>query len=134
MNALMLVRHFAESLGWHGIEQTEIVLTPEAAGGLPAGTVVTCWSATDLRFFIQINQKTSGEFGKYNVSVVAERYNIGPMDFVACEFETAAEAESEAQRLSPLFARRNFRDPRWRRRYLEEHPEKLLRPKKRRRG
>jgi hypothetical protein len=40
---------------------------------------VTCWSTADLRFFIQINQKTPGEFGRYNVSVVAERYDIGPI-------------------------------------------------------
>ncbi len=134
MNPSMLIRRFAASLGWHGIERTDIVLTPETAGGLPAGTVVTCWSTTDLKFFIQINQKTPREFGRYNVSVVAERYNIGPMDFVTCEFDNVEEAQREAERLFPLFARKNFRDPCWQRAYLEEHPERLLRPEKNWRG
>jgi hypothetical protein len=129
-----LVRHFAASLGWHGLTRTDLVLTPDIRGSVAAGTVVTCWSTSDLRFFIQINQKVPGRFGKYNVSVVGERYDIGPMDFDTCEFQTADEARSEAARLAPLFARKNFHDPSWRRRYLEEHPEKLLRSKKNWRG
>jgi hypothetical protein len=56
------------------------------------------------------------------------------MDFVACTFETSDAADAEAQRVSPLFARSNFRDKRWRRRYLEQHPEKLLHAKKKWRG
>ena len=130
----VLVRHFAASLGWYGLTRTDLVLTPDICGSVPAGTVVTCSSTSDMKFFIQINQTVPGEFGKYNVSVVAERYDIRPMDFGTCEFETTDEAGSEAERLAPLFARKNFRDPRWRRRYLEEHPEKLLRPKKNWRG
>ncbi len=134
MNPSTLVHSFAASLGWHGIERTDITLTPDICGSVPAGTVVTCWSTNDLRFFIQINQKAPGQFGEYNVSIVPERYNIGPMDFTTCRFETSDEANSEARRLSPLFARANFRDKRWRRRYLEQHAKNLLRPKKKWRG
>jgi hypothetical protein len=133
-NASTLVNRFAASLGWYGIERTDITLTPDICGNVPAGTVVTCWSTNDLKFFIQINQRTPGRFGAYHVSVVAERYNIAPMNFVPCSFETTDEADTEAQRLSALFARTNFRDKRWRRRYLEQHPRKLLRPKKKWRG
>lgn len=110
------------------------MLTPDICGSVPAGTVVTCWSTNDLRFFVQINQMTPGRFGVYNVSVVAERYNIAPLDFASCRFETADEADTEAQRLWPQFARTNFRDKRWRRRYLEQYPGKLLHPKKKWRG
>jgi len=133
-NASTLVHRFAASLGWYGIDRTDTTLTSDICGNVPAGTVLTCWSTNDLRFFIQINQTTPGQFGVYNVSVVAERYNIAPMDFVACEFESTDEADGEAQRLSPLFARSNFRDKRWRRQYLEQHPRKLLHPKKKWRG
>ena len=134
MNPSNLVRCFAESLGWRGIERTDITLTPDNCGTLAAGTVGTCWSTNDLKLFIQINQTTFGQFGEYNVSVVAERYNIGPMEFSVCKFKNNSEANSEAQRLSPLFARKNFRDKRWRRRYLELNPGKLLRQNKKWRG
>lgn len=133
-NPSLLIHHFAAALGWHGIERTDITLSAEICGNVPAGTVVTCWSTNDLRFFIQINQTAPGRFGAYNVSVIAERYNIAPLDFASCEFKTIEEAHAEAQRLSPLFARTNFRDKRWRRRYLEEFPQKLLHRKKKWRG
>jgi hypothetical protein len=128
------VRRFAAELGWRGIERTDIRLTRDICGSLPEGTVVTCWCTNDLWFFIQINQKVPGQFGVYNVSVVAERYNIGPMGFEMCQFATDDEAAKEARRLAPLFARTNFRDTKWRRRYLEQHPEKLLGRKKKWRG
>jgi hypothetical protein len=125
---------FAASLGWRGIEQNDIRLTRETCFSLPVGMVITCWSTRDLKFFIQINQAVSGQFGVYNVSVVAERYGIGPMDFAPCRFSTSEGAVSEARRLAPLFARANFRDKIWRRRYLEQHPQKLLHPNKKWRG
>ena len=134
VNASILVHRFALALGWRGIERTEFTLKAGINDRVLAGTVVTCWSTNDHRFFIQINQTTPGQFGEYNVSVVAERYNIGPMGFSVCRFETADEADSEAQRLSRLFAKTNFRDKRWRRRFLEQHPTKLLHPKKKWRG
>ena len=130
----MLVQHFAASLGWRGIERSDVTITPDSRGNVSVGTVVTCWSTNDLKFFIQINQATPGQFGVYNVSVVAERYHVGPMDFVTCNFQTVEEAHSEAQRLSPLFARANFRDKRRLRRYLEQHPDKLLPGRKKWRG
>jgi hypothetical protein len=134
MDATDLVRRFAAELGGNGLERTDIRLTRDICGSLPVGTIVTSWSTRNLRFFIQINQAVSGEFAAYNVSVVAERYSIAPMGFTTCRFKTADEAASEARRLAPRFARTNFRDGRWRRRYLEHHPEKLLHPKKKWRG
>ena len=134
MNAFRLVSRFAALLGWNGIEQSKITLTPEDHGNLPVGLIVTCWSTNDLKFFLQINQKTCGQFGEYKVSVVAERYNIRPMEFVECEFNNNDEVHREAQRLAPLFARKNFRNQQWRRQYLERHPEKLWRVRKKRRG
>ncbi len=128
------VRRFAVELGWRGIERTDIRLTSATCLGLPVGTLVTCWSTSNLKFFIEVNQTVPGRFGGYRVSVVAEKYHIGPMDFEMCAFESEDEAVGEARRLAPLFARRNFRDKEWLRRYLERHPEKLLRSKKKWRG
>jgi hypothetical protein len=119
-----LVHRFAASLSWSGIERTDIRLTQDICGSVPGGTVVAFWSTNDMKLFIQINQEIAGRFGVYRVSVVAERCGIAPMDFVSCAFETTDDADTEAKRLSPLFARTNFRDNRWRRRYLEQHPKK----------
>ena len=132
--ATNLVLHFAANLGWRRLERTDITLTREICGDIPEGTIDTCWSTCDLKFFIQINQAVPGQFGAYNVSVVAERYDIRPMGFATCRFNTAGEAVREAQRLAPLYAKRNFRDKRWRRQYLERHPEKLWHRKKKWRG
>jgi len=131
MDPTVLVRRFAAELGWNGIDRADATLTADNRGDVPVGTVVTCWSTSDVKFFIQINQLVLGEFGEYNVSVVAERYDIGPMDFESCKFDSREEAVDEALRLAPRFARANFRDRTWRRRYLEQNPEKLFRPKKR---
>jgi len=134
MDATALVLRFAADLGWRGLARTDIRLTPECCGSYPVGTIVTSWSTKHLKFFIQINQAIPGESGAYKVSVVAERYDIGPMAFVTCRFATRDEATDEARRLTSLFARDNFRNKGWRRRYLEQHPEKLLRQKKKWRG
>ena len=134
MDPTILVRRFAAGLGWNGIERTDITLTPKTCDNLPVGTIITDWTTSNLIFFIQINQWSPGRFGTYNVSVVAERYGIAPVDFTVCAFETAEEADKESQRLAPLLARKNFKDKKWRRRYLEQHPQKLFRSKKKRRG
>jgi hypothetical protein len=134
MTPFQLIRRFAGELGWRGIEQTDITLTSDICGDLPCGTVMTCFSTTDIDFFIQINQATAGIFGKYKVSVVAERYGIRPMEFQTCRIGSIDDAVKEAKRLNPLFARRNFRDPTWRRAYLTLHPEKFWRGRKKWRG
>lgn len=130
MDPSILVSRFAAELGWRGITRTDITLTADNHGNLPIGTVVTCFSTNDIRFFIQINQAVTGQFGKYNVSVAAERYNIRSMNFEVCEFDSIAGSIAEASRLAPLFARSNFKNPKWRRQYLEQNPTRLLRKKK----
>jgi hypothetical protein len=132
MDPEALVARFASELGWHGLKRTEVRFSPATHGALPVGTVVTCFTTTDPKFFIQINQQEAGVFGQYSVSVVAERYGIRPTDFVTCEFNSNGGAISEAERLSPMFARANFKNPKWRRQFLEQNPTKLLRKNKRR--
>lgn len=134
MNPSILVSRFALELGWRGLERTDITPPADMRGSLPVGAVVTCFSTTDLKFFIQINQRVAGKFGAYNVSVVAERYDIGPIDFEKCDFDSISSAVREASRLSSVFVRANFKNPRWRREYLEENPEKLLARRKKWRG
>jgi hypothetical protein len=133
-NLFRLVCRFAGELGWHGLVQTDLMLTPDNCGDFPPGVVVTCFSTSHLRFFIQINQAVAGEFGQYKVSVVAERYDIRPLDPEPCTIRSFEDAIRESRRLYLQFGRANFRKPEWRRRYLEQHPHKLWRKKKKRRG
>jgi hypothetical protein len=130
----LLVRQFAQELGWKGLERTDFTLYPGEIASYPNGVVGTGWTTTHLKFFVQINQETLGSFGEYAIAVCAERFDISQLDFVQCSFTTIEQAIAEARRLAPQFARANFRDSKWRRRYLEEHPERLTRPKKKWRG
>lgn len=130
----LLVRQFAQELGWKGLERTDFTLYPGEKESYPNGVVGTCWTTTHLKFFVQVGQETLGVFGAYTINVCAERFDISRLDFVPCTFTTFEQASVEARRLAPQFARANFRDPKWRRRYLEEHPERLTRPKKKWRG
>lgn len=98
--AILDGRRFAALLGWHGLDETQFKLTPHDCGTLPVGTLVTCWSTSHLNFFIQINQLQTGKFGEYNVSVVADRYDIAYVPFEPCRFESDDEAQAEAQRLA----------------------------------
>jgi hypothetical protein len=130
MDACVLVRRFASELGWRGLERTDITLTPDICSRVQVATVFTCFSTTDSRFFIQINQHIPGRFGLYDVSIVAERYGIRPTDFVKCELASIGDAISESVRLSPMLARVNFKNRKWRRQFLERNPSKIVRNKK----
>jgi hypothetical protein len=120
------VQRFASELGWHGVVETEIPMTSEICGNLPVGTIVTCFTTTHVKHFLQVNQSTPGEFGKYRVAVAAERYNVRSTGFQACEFESIDQAVSEARRLRPLLERSRFRYARQRRQFLEQQPDELL--------
>ena len=125
-----LVKRFAAALGWNGIQGYNIILDETNCGTSSPGTTVTGWSTTDLKHFIQINQSRTGSFGQYNVSVVAERFHIGPMPFQKCSFHNYPEADGEANRLSATFHRKNFYKKSWRREFLQQHPELLFGRKK----
>jgi hypothetical protein len=126
-----LVTRFASELGWHGLKRTDVCLSPATCGTLPVSTVVTCFTTTDPKFFIQINQQEAGVFGQYSVSVVAERYGMRPTDFANCRFESDAAAISEARRLFAMCARSNFKSPTWRRQFIAQNPSKLRRKNRR---
>ncbi len=101
MDPAILVSRFAAELGWRGLRRHEITLTAEIAfGEYPAGAVVTGFQTTDQKFFIVINKQGFGQFGKYVVDVVAERYDIRYHGFEACEFNSIASATLEMIRLS----------------------------------
>jgi len=130
MESLQFVSRFAAELGWHGLRKFAFTLTEGNCGSLPIGTIVTGFTTTDLKFNHQINHCLAGQFGEYGVTVVADRYHILPHEHTKCVMNTIDEAIQEAARLSALFARANFKNPHWRRRYLEQYPTNLMRKQK----
>ena len=134
MNVFKSVERFASVLGWHGIVESSIRLTDSNCGRFDPGTEVTCWSTTDLGFFIQINQSVPGQFNRYRASVAAHRYGIAPIPFQECEFTTPVEAQREGVRLSQILSRAQFKRSEWRRTFLTANPGVLLRSTKKWRG
>lgn len=127
-----LVKLFAAGLGWRGLRPISFTIREGEDRFTPIGTVVTCFTTPDIKFFIQINQAAPGTFGRYRASVVAHRYDICFTDFYECAFESTEQAEGEAARLFSRLGRVNFKDPSWRRDYLERQPRKRWKKRKRR--
>jgi len=132
MDTLSLVKLFAARLGWRGLRPYSFTIREGEDRFAPIGTVVTYFTTTDIKFFIQINQATPGTFGRYRASVVAHRYDICFTDFYECNFESSEQAASESARLFSRLGRANFKDPSWRRDFLELQPRKRWKKRKRR--
>ncbi|TWT77463.1 hypothetical protein Pla123a_21240 [Posidoniimonas polymericola] len=128
-----LVEHFAAQLGWRGLQRCSFTLTPDIAGSFPVGTVCTNWTTTHIRFNLQVNH-LSTEPDNYRAAVVAESRLIGHTWHERATFTTLEQAAAEAQRLRGHCARQNFRDPKWVRRFLEQHPDRLYQRRKHWRG
>jgi hypothetical protein len=117
---LASLRAVAASWGWHGLE-----LWQEA---LADGLVVTWYSTSDPKFFLQINEHPIGQAETYAVAVYAYRYGIctGWHRFRLGD-------DSEIALLGPWLRRRQFKDRRSRRDFQLRHPEcRIRRPTPRR--
>lgn len=118
------IRIFAAALGWHGLRPYCFTIEVSLSHEWPLGEICTSFTTPDVKFNLQINQAVPERFGKYRASVVAHRYDIRHVDFFDCAFDTIDSAKSEAARLFAHLARSNFKNPRWRRGYLEHHPDR----------
>lgn len=111
---LASLRAVAASWGWHGLELWQDV----SADGL----VVTWYSTTDPKFFLQINEHPIGQAETYAAAVYADRYGI-------CtgwhRFRLGDDAGIAS--LGRWLRRQQFKDRRWRREFQLRHPECCIR-------
>ena len=119
---LAALRAVAASLGWHGLELWQRVFDD--------GLVVTWYSTSDRKFFLQINEHPIGQVETYAAAVYADRYGIctGWHRFRLGDGATTAA-------LASWLRRPQFKDRRWRREFQLQHPECCLRrptPRRRR--
>lgn len=107
---LSRLRSLAAALGWRGLEMRQHTRED--------GRVVTWYSTTDSKFFLQINEHPCFQTETYAAAVYAERYGI--CTGWHCFELDDAEAVSA---LAPWLNRRQFRDRVWRREFKRRHPE-----------
>ncbi len=131
MTPASLVQLFAAHLGWKSLLVEQLFLTPEIAPAIEAPVMITYWCSTDINYNIQISQREHGVFGKYQVVVVADRYRITSTGHVGADFTTEAGAMAEAARLATKFHRKNFRNPAWRKKFIQNNPMRILSNKRR---
>mgnify|MGYP001135443038 FL=1 len=111
---LASLRAVAASWGWHGLELWQHALAD--------GLVVTWYSTSDRKFFLQINEHPVGQAETYAAAVYADRYGI-------CTgwhgFRLGDDAGIAS--LGRWLRRDQFKDRRWRREFQLRHPECCLR-------
>lgn len=99
----------ASALGWRGLDMWQ-----HASGG----DVVTWYTTSDRKFFIQINEHPPGQTNTYAACVYADRYGI------CTGWHTFTLADTDAvDFLLPWLRRRAFKDRNWRRDFCRRHPE-----------
>ena len=110
---LAALRAVAASLGWRGLELWQRVFDD--------GRVVTWYSTSDRKFFLQINEHPIGQVETYAAAVYADRYGIctGWHRFRLGDGATTAA-------LASWLRRPQFKDRRWRREFQLQHPECCL--------
>ena len=104
------LRVFARALGWRGLDMWQHVDN--------SGTIITWYSTSDEKFFLQINEHPVGQTETYAAAVYADRYGI----CTGWHTFTLADGES-ADLLTPWLHRRPFKDRNWRRAFCTRHPE-----------
>ncbi len=110
----------AASLGWHGLEMWQHLCNDDQ--------LITWYSTSDTKFFMQINEHPMGQVETYAAAVYADRYGIctGWHRFRLVD-------NDEIVALRPWLNRRQFKDRKWRREFRARHPEcYLARPTPRR--
>jgi hypothetical protein len=116
---LMSIVRVAKSLGWQGLQMWQHRLGPD--------DIITWYSTSDEKFFLQINEHPIGQTLSYAGAVHATRYSI-------CtgwhKFELSDEPKNDV--LHYWLNRRQFRDRKSRRRFCENHPECCFEKRKRR--
>jgi hypothetical protein len=115
------MQHFARLLGWNDLRFCPF-RRPESPDGF-----FVFYGTTDEKFNLQIGQRTDLGEKHYAAAVIAERYGISfvpHQPFTLCD--DPAELLAEANRLRPLLARSNFKNPQWRRWLAEQHPTWIM--------
>ncbi len=104
---------FAASLGWHGLEMWQ--------HRCDDGVLITFYSTSNSKFFLQINEHPMGQIAIYAAAVYADRYGIctGWHRFILGDDQTTAS-------LRTWLVRRQFKDRGWRNAFRQRHPECCL--------
>jgi hypothetical protein len=111
------VHEFARLLGWNDL-RLWVFPRPESAGGFFAA-----YCTTDEKFNLQIAPCPSEGEDCYTAAIVAERYGITAVPHQRFTlFADSNALAAEANRLTPLLARSNFKNPQWRRWFAEQYP------------
>ncbi len=103
----------AVSLGWHGLEMWQHLCDD--------GQLLTWYSTSDPKFFLQINEHPMGRIETYAAAVYADRYGICTGWHRFC-----LDNSKEIAALRPWLSRRQFKVPQWRRSFQARHPECCL--------
>jgi hypothetical protein len=110
---LAALRSVADALGWRGLEMWR--------HRLEDGTIVTWYSTTDWKFFLQINEDPPGQPDTHVAAVFADRYGI-------CTgwHRFALGNPRVAQNLRPWLSRQLFRKRSWRRNFCRRFPNSCV--------
>ncbi len=124
---LILLRQFASILGWHGLCKYQHRIPAGIYDGFPTETIITYYTTTHLKFFLQINEQPPGQSRSYQACIVAERYGLRPTEWQKFEILDWRTAMVEAGRLKPTLSRSILRHSASRRRFIREHRHLIFR-------
>jgi hypothetical protein len=131
------MRWFASLLNWHGLQLgAHVVSSPEKANWtVPVSGMIVWYMTPDLKFNLQINEYPIGQSIDYQATIKADRYgivHIGWHPFTL--FENDDDLRKEVERVRPWLDRNLHKNRAWLRDFKAQHPERLLWPRKKRRG
>ena len=131
------MRWFASLLNWHGLELSHHVFSSDeiARWNFHASGILVTYMTCDLKFNLQINEHPIGQIVTHQATIKAERYgivHIGWHSFTL--FEDDEELRREAERLRPWLDRKLYKSKAWLREFKARHPDRLMWPRKKRRG
>lgn len=113
------LQELARLLGWNDLR---LECFPIVSPLFPRG-YFALYSTTDSKLSLQIGPRADLGPNSYSIAVVASRYGIVAAPHQSFTLPASDESlAAEAQRLSPWFARANFKDRAWRKRFAVENP------------
>jgi hypothetical protein len=113
------LQEFARQLGWNDLR---LECFPIVSPLFPQG-YFALYSTTDSKLSLQIGPRADLGPNCYSIAVVASRYGIVAAPHQSFTlFDSPAELQTEIERLRPLFARVNFKNPAWRKTFARENP------------